>query len=495
MAKEGVTKCEVLSFILSGILIIGGIALLVSRFPQKFAGWQIQDQLIISPNSSIVNAWENPEVPCYMKFYVYNVTNGKEFMNGEKPILEEHGPYTYRMVSPRFDIKFYVNDTVSFRSNHTLYFEPGMSNGSEDDVLFHINLPIVKVSESVQSSSISPLLRQFKVPDKLVKLVGKEDLIVAHTVKEIIFGYDEPMMKLASNILAWFGKDLDPTFGPFHEFNNTDDGLFLVGTGRKNFSTFNVIDRWNGKKLLSYWTTKYANMINGTDGSFLRPNVKRNQTRYTYLPQMQRAAKLEYEQDTTVKSVRTYRYHFANDLLGNITEQPDNAGFCVPEGNCFDSGVLNVGRGDAPIFLSLPHFYLGSENLQNGVVGLSPNKTLHDSFFHTEPLTGAVMRSQERLQINAHVTKSDYFEQLRQVQPVFFPYFWISAEELVNDDIALNLLHAMKVVDFACYLGYIIIFIGLVILGATLAKLYVRRRSTLSRDEEPLISDDHAENA
>lgn len=41
----------------------------------------------------------------------------------------------------------------------------------------------------------------------------------------------------------------------------------------------------------------------------------------------------------TVEGLPAFRYKVPAEILANTSE---NAGFCIPEGNCMDSGVLNV---------------------------------------------------------------------------------------------------------------------------------------------------------
>ena len=46
--------------------------------------------------SQTFEMWRKPPVEPQMKVYFFNVTNPREFMRGEKPILREIGPYVYR---------------------------------------------------------------------------------------------------------------------------------------------------------------------------------------------------------------------------------------------------------------------------------------------------------------------------------------------------------------------------------------------------------------
>lgn len=49
-----------------------------------------------------------------------------------------------------------------------------------------------------------------------------------------------------------------------------------------------------------------------------------------------------YEEDVTVKGITGYRFVPPSSVFANLTVNPDNAGFCVPAGNCLGSGLLNV---------------------------------------------------------------------------------------------------------------------------------------------------------
>lgn len=46
--------------------------------------------------------WQRPGVIRLTKVYIFNVTNPEGFLNGEKPVLVEVGPFVYRWVSRIF---------------------------------------------------------------------------------------------------------------------------------------------------------------------------------------------------------------------------------------------------------------------------------------------------------------------------------------------------------------------------------------------------------
>lgn len=53
--------------------------------------------LVIDPeNDMSYTMWKDVPVPFYMSVYFFNVLNPEEILNGEKPMVEQKGPYVYR---------------------------------------------------------------------------------------------------------------------------------------------------------------------------------------------------------------------------------------------------------------------------------------------------------------------------------------------------------------------------------------------------------------
>ena len=46
--------------------------------------------------------------------------------------------------------------------------------------------------------------------------------------------------------------------------NYTDDGVWTVSTGENDISTVGQTVAYNGSRYLNFWSTQYANMVNGT---------------------------------------------------------------------------------------------------------------------------------------------------------------------------------------------------------------------------------------
>lgn len=71
-----------------------------------------------------------------------------------------------------------------------------------------------------------------------------------------------------------------------------------------------------------------------------------------------RSIHLAYVEDVEVKGIQAFRFAPPEDVLMSPKDNPANAGFCVPAGDCLGTGVLKVsvcreGRGP-PLDLRLP---------------------------------------------------------------------------------------------------------------------------------------------
>ena len=71
---------------------------------------------------------------------MFNVTNPKEVLSGKKPILQECGPYVYKEEMEKRNIEYLDENRVKYTPVSTLYFEPGLSNGTELDTINFISL-------------------------------------------------------------------------------------------------------------------------------------------------------------------------------------------------------------------------------------------------------------------------------------------------------------------------------------------------------------------
>lgn len=187
---------------------------------------QVNNQLPLTAESDQVSSWEDPPVPIYLQFWLWECVNVKEVLDGGKPSIREIGPFTYQEKRTKLDVRFNDNATVSYRQPMSYTFLPHLSPYPETKVITMINVPFVTI--------VGLLRNQKNVTQEIVDIILRifnESLYVNHTAKEWIWGYEDSFLKFVKNI-PYIGPLVgDDHFGYFYGQNATDDGTYTVYTG------------------------------------------------------------------------------------------------------------------------------------------------------------------------------------------------------------------------------------------------------------------------
>nr|KAG5697775.1 hypothetical protein BaRGS_026732 [Batillaria attramentaria] len=293
---------------------------------------------------------------------------------------------------------------------------------------------------------------------------ANEDLFIKLTPGQLLWGYEDPLLKEAKDLLARFNISLpiDDKFGLFYKQNGTDDGVYEIYSGIDTTDHFAEIVTWNGNESLSYWTTAQANAINGSDGTLYPPFVDTSQSYYLFSSDLCRSLVIKYSDTYTLKGIDLARFKVPREAFVNVSY---GQGFCTPNDNCLPSGLLNasVCRQNAPIVFSLPHFLDGDPDIRNRVIGMNPNRAEHQSVIDIEPITGVVMNAAKRLQINAFITNISHIQDTRNFhQYVVLPILWLDESATIDDksahDFKSEVLTGIKITEAVEY--------GLIGLGA-----------------------------
>lgn len=83
----------------------------------------------------------NSSSQSYRKIYLFDVLNANEILKGEKPQLKERGPYTYRAVVEKKNVKHLNKSKISYNLLRSYYFEANLSVGNENDTITFMNIP------------------------------------------------------------------------------------------------------------------------------------------------------------------------------------------------------------------------------------------------------------------------------------------------------------------------------------------------------------------
>ena len=490
-------RCAVASLSIGIVVIVlAGISIPVMHAIVKR---EVFKKVIIKNGSETYDMWRNTSVPVYMRFYVFDLTNPMDVIMGEKPIVVEKGPYTYHEQRVKVDIQHNNNGTVTFRQIKTYTFDRNMSCGSDEDVFTTANMPLLTLANWLlyEGSSIEK-----KWADYIEWLSG--NLFITKSVKDIAFGYKDNLLTL--------GMVLDPSrfytnvLGIFAGKNNTDDGVYTIFTGEIDISRLGVITRYNGSGNLKFWTTETANMVNGSDGTLAPPFLDKEKPLYMFVSDICRSVYGVYSGTTrSSQDIVLHRYRGNKDILMSGSDNPDNAGFCTPSGNCMGTGVLNLtvckelDHFQIPIVASFPHFYMADQSYVDAIQGMHPDPEKHTTDVDVEPTTGIVMKIAKRLQINVFMENITFLKPMRNIRTMVYPILWLDEGMEIDDDHAQQIKQQLLIpIKVASIMQYISFALGsvLILIILTMVANDKRKERALSYpinddsrhgDDDPLI--------
>ncbi|XP_070610765.1 platelet glycoprotein 4 isoform X1 [Erythrolamprus reginae] len=418
-------NCGLLAGTIIGALlaILGGILIPVGNLLIEDA---VKKEAVLEHGTTAYDNWIVPESPVYRQFWFFDVQNPEEVMkNGSAPILEQKGPYTYRTrYEPKENITEHDDATLSYLLPNVAVFQPDMSNGSESDSITTVNLAVVA----------APVMYPGYIPLMNIPIVAsKSKFLQTRTVKEILWGYEDPFLKLVSFL------NIDKVVGVFYPYNGTFDGPYRIYTGEDDISKVGTIQSYKNKSTVDYWES-YCAMVNGTDASSFHPFVKRNEELKFFSSDICRSFSLQFDSEKTVKDIPLYHFVIPPLAFASTIANPDNTCFCTDmelSQNCTLNGVLDISSCNEgkPVYITLPHFLSVSEELFQFVKGLKPDVEEHKTYLDIEPTTGFTLHFAKRLQMNMMVRPNAKITALKNIKHQFlFPVLWLNETAVISDE-------------------------------------------------------------
>ncbi|XP_078090890.1 platelet glycoprotein 4 [Mustelus asterias] len=407
------------------LLILGGVLIPVG---DKIIHDTINKEGVLEEDTLAYENWIQTGSPVYRQFWLFHVKNPSEIMNhGAKPVLEQRGPYTYRIRQlPKNIISVNNDHTISYQQPFSAIFQPDMSAGPDTEQITALNL-----AAAAAPSLYQPFLHPFV---NLVLNKANASLFQNRTVAELLWGYDDPILQGTSS--------KDTITGLFYPYNGTSDGVYNVYTGKDDINKVAVIESWMNNTKLTFWDDPYCDMINGTDASSFPPFLHQRKQLYFFSSDICRSIFAEFEQEAMLKGIPVHHFVIPPKALASSLENPDNHCYCKDMSvsqNCTFGGILGISacKEKKPIYISLPHFLYASDEIVNAVDGLNPNKEEHETFLDVEPVTGFTLKVAKRIQINLMFKPSTKIEILKNIKkPIFFPLVWLNETGTVDDETA-----------------------------------------------------------
>ncbi|XP_012263939.2 scavenger receptor class B member 1 [Athalia rosae] len=409
--------------ILVGIFLIIVAAILATFFP-KIVDALVDREVALRDGGRAYGWWKEPPVAPHMHVYVYNVTNADAFLNnGEKPALQEIGPYVYIEKWIKVDVEFNDNDTVTYKQRKEFVFSLELSVGSEDDVVVVPNVPMLSATSQSKHAARFLRLAMASIMDIL-----KIKPFVEVSVGQLLWGYEDPLLKLAKDVVPKEQKLPYDQFGLMYRKNGTAPDLYTVWTGQNDITKYGMIEKWNGKKGLGHWSTPHCDSIFASDGSIFPPHITKHTVLKVFDKDLCRALPLVFKQEvTTAGGVPGFRFVPPADVFASPDRVPSQQCFCPSGPPCAPEGTFNASlcQYDSPILLSFPHFYLADPALREAVTGISPpDAEKHQLYIDVQPNMGTALRARARIQINLAVSQVSDIKQVASFPDIVFPIIW-----------------------------------------------------------------------
>uniref|UniRef100_A0A671R3N6 Platelet glycoprotein 4 n=1 Tax=Sinocyclocheilus anshuiensis TaxID=1608454 RepID=A0A671R3N6_9TELE len=430
-------KCGLITGTVLGALIavLGGILIPVGNM---FIENTVHHETVLENGTLAFDTWTSVDIAIYRQFWLFDVQNPDDVVGqGAKPVLVQKGPYTYRTrFIPKKNITFNDNYTVSFVLPAGAIFEPSMSVGTEEDIFTSLNLAVAGVYGLLGHKLANWLIQR-----------SNSTLFQNRTVKELLWGYKDPML---GSMLGVFYPVRLPTL----------DGFIANEQNLQNWTRPKI-------HIKVYMCVRIFKEI-------VHPEMK-----FAEYLLILRSISAKFDRTVDLKGISVYRYLLPPEALASPVENPDNQCYCtdpVLTKNCTTAGLLDLTacRG-APVFLSLPHFLYGSNDLHQGVIGLNPNFDEHSIFLDVEPITGFTLRFAKRLQLNMLYGPSDSILILNKIKDyTIFPILWVNETAVLDDETAdmfkKELIARMELLE-GFQIGLIVV--GLILFASCLIGLIV----------------------
>jgi len=402
----------------------------------------INDHVIVtSKSSSSYKHWHTntlpDSAPLFMKFYLWNITNPDEIIQGANPIVEEFGPYAYREYNTFFNVSWNGDETeVSFSKWQYFIFSPEDSFPGADphnDYYTTLNIPLMSALGGLTFNQTYDSLWWKTLLYDFLASYTNQDLFVNATANDILWGLNNTMLALLNS------KNPATPATYYIQLNETDmnqaymaDSVNIAKTGKNDLTDIGSYVLWHNQTSVSCWGSTYANTVQGNDATQFRPGIKKGDLPKIWVEQLYRMVEIKGTGDAWVKGIYLLEFTLPPEGYLNATEYPANAAYY----QFWQPGVGNMTacQKGAPVFMSKPHF-LDAPYFAAQVTGVNPNEELHDTYVYVEPTIGQCFKAYKRLQLNIRLSADPLlYPQLNNDYLV--PVVWVQEGGEITDQLA-----------------------------------------------------------
>ena len=228
-------------------------------------------------------------------------------------------------------------------------------------------------------------------------------LYVCQNATDLAWGYTDALIQLL------YSTGQYPLEKVSIQLNDSadDQNPSIINTGIPDIKQVGQFIQWNNRTQLDIWQEgSEASQIRGTEGLFFRPNLNEGDNLTAFVDDVMRSFDLQFEGRVNPLGLNAFRYGIVNSTYKSAFSEPKNAQYFswCPDGMFFLGPTQVV---EIPVYGSKPHFLDGDPLLLDSVVGLNPDREKHDTVIDVEPITGANVNFQRRLQVVVQVNKTE----------------------------------------------------------------------------------------
>lgn len=184
------------------------------------------------------------------------------------------------------------NGTLSFNQKKVYIFSDEDSVGMEDDVVIVPNIPMLSATSQSKHAARFLRLAMASIMDIL-----KIKPFVEVSVGQLLWGYEDPLLKLAKDVVPKEQKLPYDEFGLFYGKNSTSADRVTMFTGVEDITQYGIIEKYNGRTHMTNWLKEECNRLNGSDGSIFPPHIEKDRTLFVYDKDLCRVLPLEFEKE------------------------------------------------------------------------------------------------------------------------------------------------------------------------------------------------------
>ncbi|KAJ8687763.1 hypothetical protein QAD02_023557 [Eretmocerus hayati] len=441
----------------------------------------VQSHIALQRGSLMRDLWGKFPFSFELNFYMFNVTNPKAVTDGEKPVLQEIGPFVYEEWQEKTNqLDHEDDDTVSYTTRSVFHFNAdrsGSLTGHEEIIIPHVFL--ITLLTAVQRTRPGAMGLAAKAVDTFVK--GADTIFIKVKVKDLLFDglivdcnidyvrdfaagavcnelkahYKEFKMRLAGNNLYLYSL--------WGWRNNTDsDKRVRVKRGMKDIFDVGKVVQVAGKPNISLWGNEYCDAFNGTDGTVFHPyfNRKGKEDILIYHPEFCRTLRCYYVSKSKIDGMKLLRYTL--DFGLDVESDPTQKCFCYAPDKCPKKGAYDLFKCiGIPAVVTNPHFYNADPDYLNMVHGLSPNEDKHMFVMDFEPFVGCPLQVRERLQFNIFIERNEKVKLMEKLPNALLPILWIDQVVILPGYFVDEIRMALDAKKFARFSSYLLLYCGL----------------------------------